>query len=72
MFAYEPPLNPPVDYWEEYKKPEFILSKIHEICQDIVKRQEDTNYQEVFDILYLHIEEHLDKFLPEDDYEFNY
>jgi hypothetical protein len=68
MFAYEPPLEPPCNYWEEYEKPAFILDKINEICADIVKFGEKTRYQNFLDVLYEQVEENIEKFLPEADY----
>lgn len=69
MFVYEPPLEPPCNYWEEYQKPAFITGKIHEICQSIANKGEKSSFVEIFDLLYEHIEDNIDKFLPEEDYD---
>lgn len=69
MFAYEPPLNPPCDEWEEYEKPAFILETIKEICTNIAKKGEKTSFQSIFDLLYEHIDDNIEKFLPEADYD---
>lgn len=69
MFAYEPSLEPPCNVWEEYEKPAFILSKIQEICEKIVQKGEKSGFPEIIDLLYEHIEEHLEKYLPEPDYD---
>lgn len=68
MFAYEPPLDPPCNYWEEYEKPAFIEGKIIEICENIAKKGTKTSFTDVFDFLYEHIEENIEKFLPEVGY----
>lgn len=69
MFAYEPPLDPPSNIWEEYDKPAFIMQVLQDICENILKRGEKTDHQDVLDLVYEHIEEHLDKYLPEADYD---
>jgi len=48
MFAYEPPLDPPCDYFKEYAIPE----RIQEICEDILKYGSSTSYQNIYDYLY--------------------
>lgn len=69
MFAYEPPLNPPCDAWEEYEKPAFIMDTIKDICENIFRRGEKSDFSDVFDLLYEHIEDNIEKFLPEPDYD---
>lgn len=58
-------LEPHVNEWEEYIKPAFIESTIFDICMDIAKRGNRTNYTREFDLLYQYIEEHIEKFYPE-------
>lgn len=48
MFNYEPPLNPPSDYFKDYEIPE----RIQEICKDILKYGTRTAYQNIYDFLY--------------------
>lgn len=62
MAVYGPPTEPPVDYWEEYEKPRIVQNKIQEACEDIVKKGTNTRFQEIFDIIYEHIIENLEKF----------
>ncbi len=69
MFAYELPLDPPCDKWEEYEKPMLIKNLIKEICGNIVKKGEDSRYADIYDNLYVYIEDNLEKFLHEDFYE---
>lgn len=52
MFAYEPSLNPPCDYWKEYQLPFHCKMRIAEICNDILKRGEKTSSQEIYDAIY--------------------
>lgn len=63
MFAYEPPLDPPCSYWEEYGKPKFIEETVKDICKDITK------FPAIFDVLYEYIEDNIEKFLPERSYD---
>lgn len=69
MFAYEPPLEPPCDQWNEYQKPLFIKKKIEEVCEDIFCRLDKTNFEEIYDLLHEYIEDNIDKFLPQVMYE---
>lgn len=71
MFAIEPPINPPCDYWEEYQKPKFIMNKIQEICKNIYENGDNTNFQDILDYLYEHIEDNFGDYYspPEVDYD---
>ena len=68
MLAYELPLDPPCDFWQEYGKDEFIQSKIQEICGDISSSGCKTLYMDLYDFLYECVEQNLDKYLPEVDH----
>lgn len=52
MFAYELPLDPPCDEWKEYILPERCKDRIEDICKDILKRGERTNFQAIYDAIY--------------------
>lgn len=52
MFAYEPPLDPPCNEWAEYTLPELCRQYIKDVCADILKRGEKTNYQAIYDAIY--------------------
>lgn len=69
MFSYEPPVNPPCNICEEYKKPALIMDKIQEICDNIAKRGDKSYFSDIVDLLYIHIEDNIEKFLPEADYD---
>lgn len=61
----EPRLEPEVNEWKEYRMPEMINDKIFEICEDISNRGSDTRFTRMFYLLYEHIEDNLEKFMPE-------
>lgn len=69
MFAYELPLDPPCNFWEEYEKPTFIKNMIQEICDNILKKGEKTQFIQIFDLIYEHLDENIEKFLPEGTYD---
>lgn len=69
MYSSELPLQPACDHWNEFEKPVIIANKIYEICENILKKGEHTFYQEVLNLLYEHIDQNIEKFLPESDYE---
>lgn len=69
MFAYEPRLNPFCDIWEDDKKPKLIMEKIQEICENISEKGENSYFSDIFDLLYIHIEDNIHKFLPEAEYD---
>lgn len=71
MFAYETATEPHVDYWQEYGKAEFIEEKLQEICKNIAEKGTKTCFTELFDYLYEHIEDNIELYLPEADYDFN-
>lgn len=56
MFAYEIPLNPPCNEWLEYKLPELCKNRIEEICHDILKKGERTQFSEIYDAIYERVE----------------
>ena len=66
MFAYEPPLNPPCNKWEEYECPKFIDNFIENIVHDIELKGQRTKYKDLYDVLYMHIYENIDKYYPEE------
>ncbi len=70
MFAYEPPSSPPCNAWEDHNKPVFIMNTIHNICESISRKGEKSPFTDVIDLLYEHIENNIEKFLPEQSYEF--
>ncbi len=51
----------PCDYWEEYRLPELCKAKIEDVCRDILKRGEDTNYSRLYDLIYEYIEEDINE-----------
>lgn len=56
MFAYELPLNPPCDEWQDYILPDLCKSRIKQICEDILNRGERTIYNQIYDAIYELIE----------------
>jgi hypothetical protein len=52
MFAYELPLNPPCNEWVEYILPERCKNRVEEICQDILRKGENTKYNIIYDAIY--------------------
>ncbi len=52
MLAYEPPLNPSCNEWNDYLCPIICAEKIKEVCADILKRGERTNFQKIYDVIY--------------------
>lgn len=67
MFAYEPPIDPPCNYWEEYGKKLFIENKIREICAKVASKGENCEFSDIFNFLFEHIEDNIETFLPEVD-----
>lgn len=68
---HEPPVDPPVDEWFDYHLPAFIENKIMDICENILKKGENTTYYKIFDLIYEHIQDHIEDYysFPEVDYE---
>jgi len=52
MFAYELPLEPYCDEWKEYTCPELCKSRIESVCNDILKRGENTRYNNIYGAIY--------------------
>jgi hypothetical protein len=50
MFSYQ--LEPSCDEWREYHCPELCKSRIKEICQDILKRGDETYYAGIYEAIY--------------------
>lgn len=69
MFAYEPHINPPFDIWEDGRKPLFISEIISDICSNILKKGDRTEHNDLYDIMYEYIEDRIQKYLPEPEYE---
>lgn len=60
-------LEPVVNQWEEYTKPEFIKDMIFEFCEDITMRGANTSNKEIYWLLYDYLDENIDKYYPEND-----
>ncbi len=54
------PVNPPCDIWKEYILPLQCDMKIKDICEDILKRGEKTNYNRIYDALYELVTEYIE------------
>lgn len=67
MFAYELPLSPPYDEWKEYILPERCKDRIEDICKNILKRGDRTNFQTIYDAIYELVQADI-----EDEYANNY
>jgi hypothetical protein len=65
MFSYGLPTDPPCDEWEEYGKPTFINDKIYEICSNILRKKDKSDFSDIKDLIYTYIQEHLEEFLEE-------
>lgn len=61
MFAYELPLDPPCNEWTEYILPKKCKIRIEDVCQDILKKGDKTQYSIVYDIIYELIEDEIAK-----------
>jgi len=61
--------NPPADRWDDDLKYQFIMNRLYSICRNISEKGENTQYNEELDFLYEHIEENIDKHLPEATHE---
>lgn len=59
MFSWEMPCS----NWEERIKPAIINETVRDICLNIVNRREENSYPDVFQLIYDHIEDNLEKFL---------
>jgi hypothetical protein len=56
--------TPPVDDWEDDKKPRLIEFVIMDICRNIYTKGPKNHFPEAFDCLYEYIEDNLEKYLP--------
>ncbi len=65
MYAYNLPLSPPCDEWNEYVKPDLIRNKAIDICAEISKHGDNTRYSDVLDLLCEYIGEGFSDFFPE-------
>jgi len=63
------PIEPPCDFWEEYELPKRCKARIEILCQDILKRGEDTNFSRIYDELYQLVKEQIN---DEEYHGFNY
>ena len=52
MFAYEPPLEPYVDEWNEYICPRLCQIRVEEVCKDIFMRGENSTHKAIYDAIY--------------------
>ena len=62
-------LQPTCDYWQEYELPRLCKARIETLCQDILKRGEDTNFTRLYSELYELVEEQINE---EEFYGYNY
>ena len=69
MFAYEPSLSPPEADRFDLARYYQIKLVIEDACKDILKRGENTRFQDILDLLHEHINENTLKYIPEADYE---
>ncbi len=69
MLFYEPSLDPFCDYWTTYGKNEFIMNKVPEICESIANQGSSSPFEEIFDLIYIHIEENINDFYPKVGYD---
>ena len=54
-------LQPSCDYWTEYELPYLCKARIEALCQDILKRGEDTNFSRIYEALYELVEEQINE-----------
>lgn len=52
MFAFGPSINPPCNDWLDDVLPKLCKIKVEQICQDILKKGEATQYSEIYDTIY--------------------
>ncbi len=67
MFALDP------DYQDHFEDRELRLKllkqlTIENICKDILRRGDNTVYQEILDYMHEYVEDNIEKFLPEKDF----
>ena len=70
---WEPPLTPPCDSFEDYKK-KFILSRIEDFAKAVISNGIESSKigcedNDLIDTLYEYIEDSIEKFLPEATYD---
>ncbi len=49
----------------------FIENKVQEICKSISKEGEQSSFTDIFLMIHEYIQDNLEKFLPEKDYDIN-
>jgi|GEM_PF-6169514 len=59
-------LEPPAEI-DEVAQHKFIMNLIFDICYDITRKGNKTNYQRALDALYEHILENVDRYKIEDE-----
>jgi hypothetical protein len=52
-----------------FDRDRFVMDKVHEICQNICERGSKTVFPEIAEWLFMKIDEELEKYLPEPDYD---
>ena len=62
----EPNLEPRIDKWEEVTKPRLIEEKVFEICDDIARRYNATNYPEIIELIYEYVEDNFANYIEVD------
>jgi hypothetical protein len=65
MYLRHPEIDPPVNDWFDRDKPKLIQNAIEEICESILKKGDSSKFPEIFDYLYLYVEDNIEKFLPD-------
>lgn len=67
MFAYELPFEPPIDNCERIEN---IMNEAFALF--LKKGYNKSRFQEIYDLVAEEIENNLNKYLPEDEYDFGY
>lgn len=67
MFSLEPPLEPIYNEWNDCTLPKLCKFRIEDVCNDIIKKGDNTIYQEIYNIVYQIVEsevedEHFNQF----------
>jgi hypothetical protein len=61
MFAYELPLNPPIDNLEQ------IEGIMAEAFREFLKRGYNGDFRRIYDLVYEEIDQNLEKYLPQEE-----
>jgi hypothetical protein len=59
-------IDPPCNEWKDYQKPMLIQQVILDFARDVMKKGDNTNYPELFQMLEEFIEDRIENYIPEE------